>query len=257
VRAAAFLVALAACGGGTAAPALEEPPIPQAPAGTDREALKRETELVEDLSRRGCECQDQACLAKIDEELRTYYREKATINDPVEDVETWPADLDARARRSDRALEACMDSKGYISYARGVLFARRIALLRDAACSCKDGACVDKVRRRLDESVAAAADLLADQPTLQEISAASTEMRGCFAAGLGDVIQQALLDLKAMRRDACACSDADCTAAVSARFDGWLDDHKATPTTPEVKEQVTQVAAELGACLRAFDEESP
>jgi hypothetical protein len=249
-------VFLAACGGGAAAPALEEPPIPQAPAGTDREAMRRETEMLEELSRRGCACKDTACFESIDSELRAYFRDVATVNDVVADIETWPADLDARARRSSYALHDCMTEHGFLSFAYGVLFARRLGLLRDAACACTDKECARAVKEKFDEALLLASDLLADQSTLAEITAHSTELRRCLGAP-GETIQQALLDLRALRKDACACGDAECARVVRSGLDAWAVEHQDTYGSPEETAEMEEIAAELGVCLHRAEENEP
>ena len=252
----AVVLALGACGGASTPP-LEEPPIPQAPAGTDREAMKRETALVEDMTARACACKDAACWAGIDQELRTYFRETATFNDPVEDLETWPADLDARARRAFNALAECMIEQGQDALAFGVIAARMTADFRDAACACGNADCARRVQDKREDMIAEMGGLRADEETLTEIRTASQETAACLEKHLGSPAQQAILDLKVLRRDACDCADAACAEDVQARFDAFLVDHERTQGNPAEAEEIGELAGQMSECLRAVFEAAP
>jgi len=184
-----FVALLAACGGGSPR-APEEPPIPQAPAGTDRAAIERETVIVEQLWQRACECPDVACLAAVDRELSSYYREAATFNDPITDLETWPPDLDARARRALYHLHECMDARGAWESWRGAIVARRVSLLRDAACSCPDLACARRISEQLTEMLASDEDARIDRRTTEEIQLASDGTKRCLAVHLPEMKEE-------------------------------------------------------------------
>lgn len=252
-----LLVLVAACGGGASASALEEPPIPQAPAGTDREAMKRETAVLEDLATRACACQDAACWDGFDRELRTYIREALTLNDPVTDLETWPADLDARARRAFIRIADCMSSQGHSPLVFGVVAARVVADFKDAACACPDADCARRVRENFQEASAEIGDVPADGAAMTEMRANHESMIACFNKRLGSPGQQAVLDLKALRRDACECRDVACADEVQARFDQFLVDHEHSNGNPVEVEQVRTLASEMAECLRAARGESP
>lgn len=257
MRGGAVLVAVAACGGAATGRSLEEPPIPQAPAGTDRAAMKRETALVEDVASRACACKDAACWDGIDKELSSYFRQTMTLNDPVTDLETWPADLDARARRAFIQIADCMTTQGHSTLVFGDVAVRLMTDFERAACACADADCARRVRESFEKTSAEIDDAPADEGAVSEIRAGYQSMVACLEKQLGSAGQQAILDLKALRRDACTCADVACADEVQARFDRFLVDHERSNGTPAEAEQIGAIASEMAACLRTARGEAP
>jgi hypothetical protein len=257
VRGVAVLVALAACGGGASGPALEEPPIPQAPAGTDREAMKRETAVVEDIASRACACKGVACWEGIDRDFSKYVREDMTLNDPVTDLETWPADLDARARRAFMRIADCKSAQGQSPVVFGVVAVRVVSDFKNAACACPNADCARSVQENYEEASAEIGDVLADGAAMTEMRADHERLVACVEKHLGSPGQQAVLDLKVLRRDACECRDVACADEVQARFDQFLVVHEHTNGNPAEVEQIRTLASEMAECLRAARGESP
>jgi hypothetical protein len=188
VRALLLVALIAACGGRAATPAkpeeLPEPPIPQAPAGTDRAVIEKETLVLEAIADKACACKDVPCFEAVDA-LRIEYLRTSTQNDVMTDLETWPPDLDARGRRAAFRSSMCASQLGYTMRHTGVVLLREITELRVRACACTDRPCAERVRARMVEILEENEKAELDEPTTQELDHLSSELRACLA-GAGE-----------------------------------------------------------------------
>jgi len=241
------LVLVTACGGNADAPIPIAPPPPESPAGIDRAVIAAELDAVRAIAEHACACADTACLTGVDAELAAYSR-VSTMNDPITDVETWPADLDAMGHAAMFRMVACMIDHAYLPTSGGIGFLRKRAMIRDAACACEEAPCAVRVRDAHERAVASqtVSPFPIDEPSVAALDATSQEIRDCLG---GLLAQQAMLDLKALRADACACVDVACVEAVRERAAAWGHDHARTPMGAINEDELVEVAAQLEACL--------
>ena len=258
MRRALVLAALAACGGGQAAPVAEPAPaepaapaLPQSPAGIDRAIIERELATVEALSQRACACADEACLVTVDAEVSAYVR-VATMNDPMTDVETWPSDLDDRLQGAQRAMLACFRDKQVVPKFLGTTFLRVVRDTRDAMCACTDFACVEHLSLRLRKEAndwSALPESAFDAATSAEIERLVAEMMACGTPFENDRAQQALLDIRKIRAEACACEDDACVDRVREALDELFETYKDTKGSQAQVDEMTEIATEVRACM--------
>lgn len=246
------LILVSGCASSAAAPPTSAAPreLPVSPAGIDREVLAAEVDVLADLERRACACHDAACAAAVDVDM-VAYSERATINDPVTDVETWPEDLDAIANYYSARIFACASHLGVRTRADGVVLVRRVELFRDRACACQDAPCATRV---LDRFLAFAKQHEGDR---SPISQAQTTRMTDAGTELGECVrrtqnEQLMLDLRALRAAACACEDATCADEQQAAVQRWAEANREIPATGEAQlEQARELGAELETCLQA------
>jgi hypothetical protein len=244
----ALLGFVIACGGGKPASTRRAPP-PESPAGIDRAVIAAELVTIQALAERACACDDQACAVEIDAAFSTYVR-GATLNDPITDIETWPADLDAIVHVATTRMLACMIELDHMPRAFGIFMLRKQTALRDLACACTDAACATRVALAHEalgkERVAAPPQL--DDADKAEMDRAGLELRACVAVPLAE---QAILDLKALRAEGCACTDADCAQDVGLRTQTWFAEALIGTSDEHIGAALVEIAGELNACLQA------
>jgi hypothetical protein len=234
---------LAACTGSTASPITprEQPP---SPAGIDRAVFERELDVTIDLADRTCACTDTACFEQVDTDLAAYLR-VATVNDPLTARETWPGDLAALGKAEFRRMYGCMRDHGYRARATGVVVLRKVDALREAACACSDAGCARRVSRvsarfatRLLDHVPRASPEVADAIVTSEHA-----LIACLAA---PIREQEMLDLRAIRTDACACEDAACADEEAVALATVL---RAGIPLDIPNEEIDEIVTDVGACL--------
>lgn len=213
-----------------------------------RAAIERETELIEDVQARGCACADAACREAIDDELAAYYK-VATLNNPLEDVETWPPDLDARGSAAlDRVYE-CLMSNDVVPYSLGVIVVRKIVMLREAACTCDGPTCAQHIRATTDEVTTADAHVPVDEAAQAAITDGLAEISTCLTAVYAKTNKEAVSKLEAIRDAACECHDGNCAADILERAQDWVRLNTNVKTTTEGLEQIANISHELNVCL--------
>jgi hypothetical protein len=252
VKALPVLFVLAACGGpsrATAPDELPEPPIPQAPAGNDRAQLEKETSWLEGVATRTCACKDAACVTASDAELVQYAR-TTTMNDPVTDLETWPADLDARGRRAIFKIYTCMAAHGVASRAPSIYVLRKTAAFRERTCACTDVECAREVRAKLVEFLTQdAAHVNLDEADSAAFTDEAAAAKRCLETVFAPRAQQLILDMRSLRREACACADSACAAAVTARVEQAVRELGDAAADEATTQELKEVSAEVRTCL--------
>ena len=67
-------------------------------------------------------------------------------------------------------------------------------------------------------------------------------------AGCGKA-DEALKELEALKKDACACKDVDCASKVSTKFDEWAKKHAETKGTQSQADKSQKLISEIGECM--------
>jgi hypothetical protein len=243
---AALVAALVVGCAASARPAVPPAPLPVSPAGIDRAVIAKDLDRIEALADRACACEDDDCFDAVDTDLVTLAQTE-TENDPITDVETWPRDLDDLAHAANHRLLACYLEQHHSSAKLfGALVRRRAESLRTAACACTTATCANRAAALVRErSIALTPYPPEDQ---RAITAAQAETLRCAAQIAGE---QSLLDLKSIRKDACACTDAACAADIAAQVKTWGDDNAHTPADQATIRELRDVATAIAQCLTA------
>jgi hypothetical protein len=250
VRALAFLVFLAACGGKVAAPPAPEPkqPVAEKPAPlTEAQHLA----ALQDLARRGCECEEPACVLAVDAELAEVIaavpvgQEVKFDNTGVEAISGFLV-----------CLSQLASDKNLASYQA---FVGRMSEVADAACACKDVACTDHAFGGLLIELVAFVEYYGDDPALSNaIKPEMDRAEQCVAPFRDAVADQAIAELTTLRDAACACADAACADKVGAEFDAFLARHTETKGNQQQAETIGAIASEMQGCLaKAKGETAP
>jgi len=257
-RALYLVLLLAACGGGSAdrpaaQPARAAAELPQSPAGIDRAIIEKETLFVEDLTKRSCACTTDDCRRAADDELGVYFRRRATFNDPIDDIETWPKDLDDRAHAAVTHHYTCVVAAGVTPYSAMEVVLRVFSDFRERACTCQDAACAQQVVLRFQEETKTMQDPPSREAQRDELMAIAREMGGCVEHAAATTIDQQILDLKALRKRACDCETTECGEAAKTEFYAWVDANQEGRTADQHRlEQFRDLGRELGECLAAL-----
>ncbi len=238
------LVAIALFG---CAPAPQAPlvlaPLPESALGIDRATASREVGQIEDLADRMCACSSDACFDGVDRDMVAAFQ-AIPESDPLSDAERWPTDLDAIGDGAMRRMFGCAFEHRRIPRALEQIELIQLDRLSATACACTDEACATRARKKLDKI--AHPELEGDKETRAAVLAAAGKVTACIADVEGE---QALLELKAMRKDACACTDAACGDEVVGRFHAWMKEQAHAEAMPETYGELREVAGELGRCL--------
>jgi hypothetical protein len=72
---------------------------------------------------------------------------------------------------------------------------------------------------------------------------ASLALAGCGKA------DEALKELEALKKDACACKDADCANKVQEKFETWAKKHADTKGSQSQADKAGKIAEEISECM--------
>lgn len=220
----------------------------QTAAEKQRAAIEKEAELIEDLETRGCACADAACREAIDDELAAYYR-VATLNDPLDGVETWPPDLDARSSAALDRVYDCLMSNDVVPYSLGVIVVRKVERLRVAACTCAGPTCAQHIRDITSEVTTADANVPVDEAAQAAITGDLQTLGTCLTEVYARTNREAVAKLEAIRTAACGCSDAACAEKVLVQAQDWVRLNTNVKTTTEGLEQIAEISNQTQVCL--------
>jgi hypothetical protein len=67
-------------------------------------------------------------------------------------------------------------------------------------------------------------------------------------AGCGKA-DEALKELEALKKDACACKDADCANKVQTKFEEWAKKHSDTKGSQSQADKAGKIAEEISECM--------
>ena len=245
MRALAVLVGLAACGGGkTASPPPVDPEPP--PPAAEEPPLTHEQHVaaLEDIASRGCACADAACFAAVDADLAEVIGAVEVGTAPMPDAQLAVAN-DALGR-----YVACATQLGARPEASFfTAFVARLDDVAEAACACKDAACAGNLFGGLLPELWAASSLADKEQLYERIRPTWKRMEGCVAPFEDAMGAQAVVDLTALRDQACACTDAACADRVQADFDAFLMKHRDTKGSEEQAVLIGDLAGQMSACL--------
>ena len=181
------------------------------------------------------------------------YAERAILDDVVADEDPWPPDLEPLMAVHLARIVACSIEQQYFPRAPGIMAARGIESLRDAACRCDDATCTLPILDRLHEEEVE--ERLPRQPEEEErFRAADEAARVCIRPVL---TEQLAADMNAFRASACACADATCADGVLDAMDVYARKAVHWPTEKSAYEPMKEVGEKIGACLQAARAASP
>lgn len=243
MRAVVVVVFLAACGG-KASPA---------PAKDPEEAeFERDLAEAKAFADRTCACADRACTDAIDKEMAEEFR--------TTDLDTSSSMSPEQEQQVEnevvRILE-CLTAKGTVPYSLGVLSVRVFDSIRADICACQDTNCARSAIAAWDEAYQGVGKYPADDATKKDFEQRIVpEATACFQKGHALITEEAVIELKAIRKGACACVDADCATANRAEFDAWLVTHEKTGADQTTQEEIAEVAREMALCQAAASQEA-
>lgn len=244
MRLLALLALLAACGGKSApAPAKD----------TEQAKIERDLAELKAFADRACACTDRACTDAINEEMADEFR---TADLDASSGGTTPEQDQQIERDLVRMLE-CIVARGTQPDSLGVIAVRLFDRIRTEICACRDGACVMK-------SVDAWQDAMTRYGTfpLSDSDKADLEQRilpeatACFTTGGKIRVEEAVLELKAIRKDACACVDAACGSAAKAEVQAWGARHQTAPIDATTDQQLMEIVTEAMTCVNRASAEA-
>jgi hypothetical protein len=250
VRAGWLVVAIAAAACRGEPPRRPLPPLPVSPTGIDRAVTARELDGLMDATDQLCACDGDACVKEVDGRLAELMR-SSVLDDPLTDNDNWPADQDAMSDATFTRLVVCaLDRDAHLAFF-GVLMQREAEELREASCACADAGCAKRSAAqmvKLGETMKreASLPLTMTEEQSKAIIAAAGAAHDCTQGILGD---QSLLDLKQLRDEACACTDADCAARVHEGVSTWEKDYETLSVDPGTLDRMKEIGTELGTCL--------
>lgn len=226
----AWLLVLAACGGSS-------PRAPSGPPTTTASLI----ELLEADADRACACTDRGCAAAVaaDVDAQLAAPLPALVDDP-------------QFARADAAIQrgvTCLWAHEIPAFGYSQLGTRALADQRDEICACDEVACVTEISARTNAHVR----------HLQATPAPLDREQGWDdVSGATDVCVEALVDrdpvileLDAVRAQACACKPADraCGDVANAGFRDWVA--RNGQTTTRFGWRARELTVELVACLAA------
>jgi len=236
---------IAACGGGTKQSGKPEP------ASGHEETIA----FLRKLGDRACACKDAACAQAIDAEIEAQMREEIASGaeehaPPLEEGDQ------RRFNEQFMRLWKCLSEQKVGLSAFGVYAEWELQKVKDRACACSDAACAKRAMADWNEALAKLGNVPGSDRTLAEIKEIDAAAQACFAAGGKLVIEEAVLELKALRKRACACPDDPCRSEVKADFSGWVEANRETHADQTITDEVAEIARELGACMAPRPDEA-
>jgi len=243
-RALAILILIAACGGA-------KQPAKPAPQSSHEETVA----FLRKLADRACACKDATCARAIDGEIEAQMREEIASGEADE----APAPEEADQRRMNEQLGRlvrCLTAQDVPMNALGVYAEWELGMIKDRACKCTDAACAKKSASDWDEALAKFAKFPGSERTIENIKKISDAAQVCFLDGHKLLLQEVVLELKALRKRACECPDDACRQEVRAGFDAWIEANRETQGDQSTADQITEIARELAACMAPRPDEA-
>jgi hypothetical protein len=247
MRALLALALVAACGG---APTKLTPAI-------DPEQAKIEKDLAEltGLADRACACADATCAAAVDDEMAKAFREVSDEAFSDDSSAVLSGEQKHRVQTDFLRIIQCIVRHRDVPVSLGVVAIRSYDLLKRQACACQEPDCV---RRSIDAWLKAGDGVgklpVADelQPELKAIVAEAT---GCFTTGRALLMEEALIEARALRKTACECTTAECAEASRRESSAWAKRHARTPADARTMEQLEEIGSEIAACQLAASDD--
>jgi hypothetical protein len=200
---------------------------------------------------RACACRDRGCAMKVDLDLEKEARAWAEKERAGENAESSVGDEEQDKQFAAELVRMmkCIQKHGAAPQAMGVIVRVKFEEQRDRACACEDYACLVAVAEEWDRLLATLGHVPGSQQTRDEMTAVNAEAQACFARGPEMRMQEAVLDMKALRKRACECADVACADTVQRDFDAFLETYKDVPGTQTVAEQIGEAAGAMAKCL--------
>jgi hypothetical protein len=243
VRALAVLSLVVACGGKTAtSPKTED---------------QREKDLAEAkaFADRACACADAKCAEALDTELKVEFQKMSVWKLGEMESSDLSEEQQARLTADLVRLFQCIHKTGTPVYSLGVVAKLQYESIKVAACECTDTACVRKTVAAWEEANGTVGKFPIDDETERELSKIAAEATACFKTGGEMLLEEAVLELKAIRKASCACVDPECAEAARAELDAWGVRHERTPADETTQEQLVEIVSEAATCqVRASSE---
>ncbi len=217
-------------------------------AGCGKDAASDTANELKQLKAEMCACKDLSCaeaVAARTRDLSDRYRASSPTTAQMKAIAPMFDDLSACRSRVTGMSAAEMEAADKAGEQVGEL-----ARLKDAMCACKDESCTDEVDGRLRELAAthggtpSAGTKWAAAPIFEELQKCRFKVTGEAAPP-----DEAIVELKAITKEMCACPDKACAERVTEKMMKFGEKHKDTKATDEQMKAAAAVVEELTKCM--------